>query len=147
MSGPLASFDCAWSKPAMSGVVPASATESFRNERRERSSRVMAINSLSGQWDAWCQRNACSKDGLRGLNRGLASRPLHYNRSVRIATRGARIRLCRRFHVPSRISVLGNHCVSVGEGSSDRNEMRPSSLGYAQLAPSYLERPIRPNLR
>ena len=36
------------SHPAMSGVVPASATELFINERRERSSRVMAKHSLYG---------------------------------------------------------------------------------------------------
>jgi hypothetical protein len=46
MSGPLASVDYAWSKPAMSGVVPASATEAFRNERREWSGGVMAKDSL-----------------------------------------------------------------------------------------------------
>ena len=42
INGPPAWADCARSKPATNGVVPANATDVFRNERRDRSSKVMA---------------------------------------------------------------------------------------------------------
>ena len=70
MSDSPVGFDCAWCKPAMNGVVATSAAEVFKNERLERSSRVM-IKQPVGSIGKFLVLYQCEKVSNQLQNRWL----------------------------------------------------------------------------